>query len=158
MSPTTPTTLYRVYDSRGELLYVGISGSVLARWGQHADDKEWWPSNGSARFERFAYRELALAAERRAIREENPRFNIQGQPWFLSTDEDDVVSALFGFPENREPDCSFSVVGLAFTIGWAVRRFRRALARLQAEGRIALDQTTDGIAHALLLEPASPEG
>lgn len=35
--------VYRFYDSGGALLYVGSTGNLWYRFGQHAADREWWP-------------------------------------------------------------------------------------------------------------------
>ena len=37
-----PTSLYRAYAEGGELLYVGISLSVMARLSSHSSSSEWF--------------------------------------------------------------------------------------------------------------------
>jgi hypothetical protein len=73
------TTLYRLHDAEGRLLYVGISSSGGRRLEQHAYSKAWWHEVAAATFEEFPTREAAAAAELQAIRDENPRHNIAGR-------------------------------------------------------------------------------
>jgi hypothetical protein len=67
--------LYRHYDARGDLIYIGISLSPIRRNKEHADGAAWRGTIFKILIEPFATREEALAAETRAIREEFPRFN-----------------------------------------------------------------------------------
>lgn len=71
-----PTALYRLRNSAGELLYVGISSKPPQRWGQHAADKEWWPEVADLSLEWLDSRADALDAEGRAIRTEKPKYNV----------------------------------------------------------------------------------
>jgi hypothetical protein len=71
-----PTDLYRYYDARGTLLYVGISKSAVARAMQHERLSPWWGRWAVMLREAFPTRDLALEAERHAIRTEHPRHNI----------------------------------------------------------------------------------
>lgn len=48
-----PTALYRWYDVRGRLLYVGISFNPVARATQHAVDQTWWHHVASCTVEWF---------------------------------------------------------------------------------------------------------
>ncbi|MDQ6721875.1 MAG: GIY-YIG nuclease family protein [Candidatus Dormibacteraeota bacterium] len=146
------TTLYRFYDRRGDLLYVGISLGFLIRWGQHRD-KEWWHQIARSTLQHFPSRELALAAESLAIRDEHPRFNIKGRgadETLNLRDEADALTVLFGYPDDREPECCFDATGLAVSIDWDRQRLRSALNRLRAKGRIALRYLEGGAGHAVL--------
>lgn len=71
-----PTTLYRLYDERMRLLYVGIAGNPGRRFEQHAGDKPWWGDVAHVRTEHFDTRGDAERAEREAIRDEHPLYNI----------------------------------------------------------------------------------
>lgn len=71
----SPTTLYRLFDAAGVLLYVGISGVPFLRWKQHGQTQPWWPRVTKATVQHFATRQAALEAELTAIREESPLFN-----------------------------------------------------------------------------------
>lgn len=74
------TTLYRHFDKRGRLLYVGVSHDALKRANDHFRDKSW--AKDVARFDvqHFPSRDLALAAEKTAIIAELPLHNIAGMP------------------------------------------------------------------------------
>jgi hypothetical protein len=78
-SPTTPvpTTLYRLFDKKGSLLYVGISLSPAQRWVHHSEHKDWWPQVARIEFDWLASRVEALRAEAEAIRAERPIHNVQ---------------------------------------------------------------------------------
>jgi hypothetical protein len=70
------TTLYRYFDSAGRLIYVGITDDAGRRGHQHAATARWWHLIASATFEHFGTREEAELAERRAIVDEQPVYNI----------------------------------------------------------------------------------
>lgn len=72
----TPTTLYRLFDSVGALLYVGIAGNPGRRFEQHAGNKPWWGDVAVVTLEHYPSREAASMAEADAIRAENPRHNV----------------------------------------------------------------------------------
>lgn len=72
------TTLYRYFDSEGQLLYVGITGDNTKRQSQHRRNSFWFGEIASATYEHFDQREAALEAEAIAIRHEKPKFNIAG--------------------------------------------------------------------------------
>ena len=67
--------LYRFYDKRGRLLYVGITNSPPSRFRQHGRDKEWWQEVSDIKIEPHPSREEVLAAESEAIRTEAPYYN-----------------------------------------------------------------------------------
>ena len=69
-------TLYRLYDREGSLLYVGITNDIFNRWKEHSNDKHWFED--VHRFEREVYpdRESVEHAERIAIQDEGPRYNV----------------------------------------------------------------------------------
>lgn len=72
------TTVYRMFDAEGVLLYVGISVHAPSRFHQHASDKPWWPLVRNVIVEHFATRGEAEAAELEAIQTEAPIHNIAG--------------------------------------------------------------------------------
>lgn len=72
------TAVYRLFDKHDNLLYVGISWEPRMRCQQHAKHSEWWHLVTLREIEWFPTREEAAAAERIAIRDENPRFNRKG--------------------------------------------------------------------------------
>ena len=70
------TTLYRHFNSAGELLYVGISTNAYNRYKQHRQEKNWVNQVTSITLERFNRREFAIEAEKIAIEKENPKYNV----------------------------------------------------------------------------------
>jgi hypothetical protein len=74
------TALYRLLDQSGRLLYVGISHKPDVRWGQHSEEKDWWPLVDRRIVEWHDTRAAAERAETRAIAQEHPVFNYVGTP------------------------------------------------------------------------------
>jgi hypothetical protein len=70
-------SLYRHFDAAGELLYVGVSISAVARLSEHARASRWASQIARVDIERHPTREAALAAEAAAIKAERPRYNTQ---------------------------------------------------------------------------------
>lgn len=70
-----PTTVYRLFDSDGVLLYVGVSWNPKSRIPSH-QDKPWWPRVAKSTTETHPDRLTALRFEAKAITEESPLFNI----------------------------------------------------------------------------------
>lgn len=71
------TALYRVYDSAGALLYIGISFKPLIRLADHRRTKHWFGDAAKVTFEYFANRAEAEMAEIQAVTTENPQHNIR---------------------------------------------------------------------------------
>jgi predicted GIY-YIG superfamily endonuclease len=69
------TTLYRVYDVDGLLLYVGITCDYKTRMYHHERYAKWWRDASDFRTEVFSNRRLARTAEWKAIRSEDPTAN-----------------------------------------------------------------------------------
>jgi predicted GIY-YIG superfamily endonuclease len=69
------TQLYRHFDKRGRLLYVGVSLNTVARLAQHRDQAHWFDRITRIEIESFATRQEACKAEAEAIREERPFYN-----------------------------------------------------------------------------------
>jgi predicted GIY-YIG superfamily endonuclease len=67
--------LYRIYDARHGLLYVGITMSPVNRFRCHRN-KSWWSEVTSIELQHFSSRQALAAAEALAITSESPRFNI----------------------------------------------------------------------------------
>ena len=70
------TYLYRFFDANDQLLYVGISKTVLARMAQHFATKDWIPNDGCIKWTTYPTRLAAQEAERKAITNEKPKWNI----------------------------------------------------------------------------------
>ena len=69
--------LYRHFGAGGELLYVGISASALRRLAEHKQVSAWFNEIRTVTIESLPDREAALAAERDAVANEQPKFNVQ---------------------------------------------------------------------------------
>ncbi|MGW4825473.1 hypothetical protein ACWEP4_43020 [Streptomyces sp. NPDC004227] len=72
------TALYRLFDGSGQLLYIGISHKPDVRWGQHSEEKEWWPQVSRRDVEWHPTRAGAERAELAAIAAEKPLHNKVG--------------------------------------------------------------------------------
>lgn len=72
---TKKTTLYRAFNNRGELLYVGISDHFLTRLHQHQSSSKWLRLAEKVTLEHFATRQQAEESEVLAIHNEKPLFN-----------------------------------------------------------------------------------
>jgi hypothetical protein len=75
--PNDPNTvsLYRHFDARGRLLYVGISNSVLLRLKSHKGGSHWYRDIARVQIKHFRTRRQAERAEALAIATENPLHN-----------------------------------------------------------------------------------
>jgi hypothetical protein len=73
-----PTSLYRMFNREGELLYVGISNHFARRLDDHFGEKEWRPDVATVTVEHYPNRGTAMAAEALAIANEAPRHNLVG--------------------------------------------------------------------------------
>jgi hypothetical protein len=71
----TKTCLYRHYDAKGVLLYVGIASHFAWRCQTHETRSHWFDRVVRVDVEHHPNRPRALRAEAIAIRDENPRCN-----------------------------------------------------------------------------------
>jgi excinuclease UvrABC nuclease subunit len=71
-----PTTLYRLFNERSELLYVGISVRGEQRMYEHSQSKWWWLEVEHHVLTQCPTRREALELEELAIKLEKPKFNI----------------------------------------------------------------------------------
>lgn len=74
------TALYRLFDTTGRLLYVGVAHNPDQRWATHSLSKAWWPQVDKRLVEWHATRSDAERAELAAIRQEEPIHNVAGTP------------------------------------------------------------------------------
>lgn len=72
--------LYRFYDSKDELLYVGMSTHMMLRLRNHRHTSRWWSEAALMRIERFPDRDALADAEAMAISLEKPRYNVIYSP------------------------------------------------------------------------------
>lgn len=75
LGSTMKHAVYRCYSDGGELLYVGESGHLGKRLASHAE-KAWFVEVRGITLEWYADELEALAAERRAIHVEHPKYNV----------------------------------------------------------------------------------
>jgi excinuclease UvrABC nuclease subunit len=69
--------LYRHFDVKGTLLYVGISLRPFSRFKEHNTHSGWADQIANMTIEHFPTRMEAMAAEIKAVQEENPLYNIK---------------------------------------------------------------------------------
>ena len=69
------TCLYRHFDERNTLLYVGISLNAVKRLAEHRNMSKWFYDISRVEFTWFDTREEALIAERHAVTNESPIYN-----------------------------------------------------------------------------------
>lgn len=67
--------VYRCYNKDGDLLYIGCSVNVFARLYDHSRISVWYDATVRITLDDPLPRREALAAEKKAIIEEGPRFN-----------------------------------------------------------------------------------
>lgn len=96
------TAVYRLYNSKGALLYVGVARNPAERMKFHQQFKKWWAEVSRTTEEWFDNRALALGAEAVAIRDESPLYNIQ------VTGEDGVIKIRKDLP----------LIAVGHTNGW----------------------------------------
>lgn len=125
-----PTALYRHRNAEGTLLYVGISLSPIYRLSQHRDASPWFKEIATVTVEWFDSRELALAAEREAIRSESPIYNIvhrvTAREAYLAEMAEESCAELTRKVTRFQP--SYSISTAASTIGITEGALRLALA------------------------------
>ena len=69
--------LYRVFDLNFRLLYAGITLNMYQRFNGHKHTADWWTHAKHITIERFESRAELMAAERRVIVTERPKYNKQ---------------------------------------------------------------------------------
>lgn len=77
VEPPILTALYRYYDHRDRLLYVGITDKLSARTTSHIESSSWMDFAVRSTIERYPTRREAEKAEQEAIKTERPLFNSQ---------------------------------------------------------------------------------
>lgn len=75
-----PYNLYRLYNSDNVLLYVGVTMNLRERLSVHVRRAKWREEITSSSIEYFADLDEALIAEKKAIADENPLYNIKCNP------------------------------------------------------------------------------
>lgn len=75
-------SVYRAFDVKGRLLYVGLSTDVPQRFHQHATSSLWWGQAERVDLTHYATLEEARSAELAAIKAEVPAYNLMGRASF----------------------------------------------------------------------------
>jgi hypothetical protein len=74
-------SVYRLYGNyegeTGALLYVGSTNRQAQRWNEHAQNQPWWSDVTGCTVEHFFSESAMLSAERQAIQNENPVWNVK---------------------------------------------------------------------------------
>ncbi len=70
--------LYRLHNSDGDLLYIGMTCQIDERLMQHSREKSWYSEVSSTELEPFGNYQDAFNAELRAIEAEKPIYNVVG--------------------------------------------------------------------------------
>lgn len=70
------SSVYRMYCKRGELLYVGKSVDLFHRLTDHAKTQAWYGLIFTIRVDHFETDDLAIKAEKNAIKTEQPIYNV----------------------------------------------------------------------------------
>lgn len=74
-----PHFVYRCFDADGRLIYVGVTYTPLKRMEQHRGGAWWFEQVDQIKYTVWPDRARGLEMERRAIADENPRWNIRGR-------------------------------------------------------------------------------
>lgn len=90
----TRSFVYRLFDSGGDLLYVGFTWNPYERWTSHRRTKPWWPEVAFVSLSMHEGDLPTRAAETRAIHEERPRYNIHQVRRTSGTHQNDQASVL----------------------------------------------------------------
>lgn len=113
MARSKPTALYRAYSATDELLYVGISISVMSRLSVHKSSSDWFAGTSRVEVEWHPSRKKAMAAEMQAIKTEYPRYNKLGA---VERPEEDGVKRDFNMGGSFE-DLIFGVKAWCRLVG-----------------------------------------
>jgi len=70
--------IYRFFDARGALLYVGCTSNVARRFTRHRERSEWFKSAARHTIESGRTFKNARRREREVIYKEKPLYNVQG--------------------------------------------------------------------------------
>ena len=105
MTQSPNETLYRAYDADGLLLYVGISNDFGKRKEQHSRWSPWFAVAARWSVEKYATRAEVEAAERVAIEEEDPAYNVS----FRRTPMSDEVRERLRAHRQEQSDLAVSM-------------------------------------------------
>lgn len=72
--------LYRLFNSGGDLIYVGITKDIRSRFRQHSHESPWWREVADCRTEFHPDRRTLELVEKAEIATLRPRYNKRGNP------------------------------------------------------------------------------
>lgn len=72
------TAVYKLYDTFGDLIYVGITIDPETRFKAHSYDKWWWPSVARTEIEWTLSFRIAECVEKQLIETHQPKHNVRG--------------------------------------------------------------------------------
>ena len=127
------TQLYRHFDKENKLLYIGISLSTFARLSQHKDHSEWFKQINRVSIEHFENREEAMAAERKAIKSENPMFNIAMKKTMAEIRKEDEAqrNRLYDIAQKEKKEVVKKVID--YHVAYSIDQVIKMLGITQAE-------------------------
>jgi excinuclease UvrABC nuclease subunit len=73
--PQGVTSVYKYFDGKGRLLYVGVTARGIRRTQEHAESKQWWPLCAGCGIEHYDTRDKALDREQELIQRHHPPYN-----------------------------------------------------------------------------------
>lgn len=102
--------LYRAFDQSGALLYVGVSVSALERLRAHRRQSGWFGDLATLTVQAFPDRFALEQAEREAIRDERPLWNVQHNRAFAEQCDQQQAAPL-SFSSRLKGRCFLTVEG-----------------------------------------------
>ena len=145
---TTPTTLYRHFDSNDNLLYVGISVCAFKRLKEHKKYSKWSNKAVKMLHETFNTREEALIAERNAIKKERPLYNIiHNDGIIISKEEIDDLSYTVINAKNKIEDAFYELTGVGHLNSMPAEVYealRNAMEWAERASELLYDNRTNG--------------
>jgi predicted GIY-YIG superfamily endonuclease len=166
-----PHALYRFFGPGGTLLYVGITNNPSRRFSQHGVQREWWSEVETIRMERHPDRESVLLAEKKAIQEERPKYNIvhtsgapmtteapeRGKPGDYPVGVGDVVALELTPSPMGDPQCPVGVALEVAPFGVKLGLYRWMLGYFDGDAIMVPWHRIMGITWAEKLHPAEAE-
>lgn len=126
--------LYRHFDADDALLYLGISISHFNRLAQHKDCSSWFSKIVKVTLEFYDTRDAVLSAEKNAIINEKPKYNIHHNYKHGAT-----FPEIFDFAEDTRRDLCSRVFALVYSRTEAALELQLSegsMRRLIEEGKI----------------------
>lgn len=122
------TYLYRHFNKNNDLLYVGISYSVLNRTRNHSVCAHWFDQIDNIKIESFPSRADAIKAETTAIQNENPLFNIAQSSFaaerLSSRKEKTVFEGITISKDIQSLDCFYTVSEISKLLNVSTKRVK----------------------------------